>query len=218
MVATFERISVYKNDEPSRKVTHLDSLPLKLPSPPSASGGNGDGGTFDDVVRWPEETRRSSFTFKRQFPTEATSSEGDPTSNPTSASHRPRYVPQLCPIQISVARPDGRLHKLGDASVFVSGEEDGRASASLPLTTDVTSKYSRSGGRSKNDDGDVSLMKLKGDTLRCGVAERATLRVIVRVWDPAMGEGGRASVSFEDEKKKEEEVEEGSCWSHLCCF
>jgi len=160
VVATFANSS--SNGEGGRLVTHVPSLPL--PSTPRNR-------TFTDLVRWPEQdaeahSRLSSFTFRSRFP------EGG------------EAAPQLVPVQISISR-NGRLYRLGSAHLFVNGEEGGHSVTSVPVVNfdrafRPTSVASRIGGG-----GGVPMMRLKDDTVKCGLAERATLELLVRVQDPS---------------------------------
>eukprot|EP00571_Detonula_confervacea_P016248 CAMPEP_0172298462 /NCGR_PEP_ID=MMETSP1058-20130122/1109_1 /TAXON_ID=83371 /ORGANISM="Detonula confervacea, Strain CCMP 353" /LENGTH=619 /DNA_ID=CAMNT_0013007737 /DNA_START=28 /DNA_END=1887 /DNA_ORIENTATION=- len=199
VVTSFER-NIPNDKEPDTHktiMTHIPSLPLSLPSPPSPSCNNGkSSATFNNVIYWAEQddethSKLSSFTFQRYFPREDVHTSYGANSTASNSSRRdknPRYVPQLCPIQVSISR-NGTMYKLGSAHVFVSGEENGQSSMNVPVVNFETafkaaalvSRKSRSSGSGGTG---VNLMRLKGDTLKCGLAERATLRVLIRVSDP----------------------------------
>ena len=146
--------------------------------------------TFRDSIHWPEQddgthSKLSSFTFQRMFPQEA-------KPHSTTAASSPRYVqPQLCPIQVSISR-NGKMYKLGSAHVFVSGEEGKNALQqpsirNIPVVNfDNAFKNSMSMGIGGNHNNKAQLMRLRGDTLKCGLADGAALRVLVRVSDPAV--------------------------------
>jgi len=195
LVATFEKSEQQQQRQPGGDdktvLTHIPSLPLSLPPPPSSSSRSSCSSSatniFNDVVHWPEQnvgthSKISSFTFSRHF-----SQEAGNHNNKNGANAR--YVPQLCSIQISISRNnDGKMYRLGNAHVFVSGEEDGGASMNVPVVDfekafNSLQVISRGGG---NESGGANLMRLKGDTLKIGLAARAMLRVLVRVSDPMM--------------------------------
>ena len=148
--------------------------------------------TFDDVVYWPNESK--SFKFQRHFPYEQENMKLS------------RYAPQLCPIQLSISR-NGKMYKLGRAEVYLSGEENGQASMNVPVVN-----VSNSGG---GGSGSVSFRKLKGDTLKCGLAERATLRVLVKVDEPSTVSWGaiRKAVSSDEQ----DVIRERSFLQYICC-
>ena len=151
-----------------------------------------DESTFDDVVYWPDESK--SFKFQRHFPYEQENMKLS------------RYAPQLCPIQLSISR-NGKMYKLGRAEVYLSGEENGQASMNVPVVN-----VSNSGG---GGSGSVSFRKLKGDTLKCGLAERATLRVLVKVDEPSTVSWGaiRKAVSSDEQ----DVIRERSFLQYICC-
>lgn len=153
-------------------MTHLPSLSFQLPSPFNANS------TFSDIVSWPEHAahsfwkeqaqefaKMSSFQFQRKFLPEVGTN---------------RFQPQVCPIQISVAR-NGNLYKLGVASIFVNGEEMGESSTVVPIAID---ERLFSGSNPQLDEaGSVPMVTLKGDTMKCGL-DKPSIRVIVKVSYP----------------------------------
>lgn len=148
---------------PKTMMAHVPSLPLSLDS----SSGRARS------VQWARQdgdahSKLSSFTFSRYFP--MTGGNGG-------------YEFQLCPIQMSVSR-NGKLYRLGNAHVVVTGR-DGYTEGGAKDVPVVN--FERAFGAAMTGDGSgaVGLMRLKGDTLKCGLAERACVRVVVRVDDPS---------------------------------
>lgn len=148
-------------------MTHIPSLSF----PFSATS------TFSDVVSWPERAaesfwpeqaamfaKLSSFQFQRKFVPEGGTG---------------RFEPHLCPIQISVCR-NGKIYKLGVASVFINGEEKGEWSISVPVTID---ERMFNGSKHASDDLTVPMVTLKGDTMKCSLDRNSSIRVIVKVSD-----------------------------------
>ena len=79
------------------------------------------------------------------------------------------------------------MYRLGTANVPLSGEEDGRTTRkNVPIIgcNPVPSHAGVSWGTGRRRKSVVHMMRLKGDTLTCGLDPNATLRVLVRVTDP----------------------------------
>ena len=191
VVASFQRTVEANelNNNGKTIMTHIPSLPLSLPSKNSS--------TFKQEILWPTQdsgthSKLSSFTFQRYFPREDDNTFANTDDNNNNSSSSIEYTPQLCPIQISISR-NGKMYKMGSAHLLINGNEfdsiDGGAMIKeLPVvnfenvfksaTTSLSRRSSSRGGDS------VNLMRLKGDTLKAGIGERATLRVLVRVVDP----------------------------------
>ena len=110
------------------------------------------------VAHW----ARASHTFQRTFIHEDSS-----TSAMTG-----RYEPQKMPIVISLAR-NGMLYKLGDADLLLSGDENGESYIPvIPI------------GKAPRKKSKVSLMQLKGESIKCGIDQSAKLKVVVHVSQP----------------------------------
>lgn len=112
------------------------------------------------IVHW---ARTSTHTFQRTFIRENSS---------TSATGHTRYVPQTMPVVISLAR-NGMLYKLGDADLSLSGDENGESC--IPITPI---------GKASRKKSKVSLMQLKGESVKCGIDHSAKLKVVVHVSEP----------------------------------
>ena len=185
VVASFQR--TIEANSVKTIMTHIPSLPLSLPSKNRS--------TFKEEILWPPSTdssethsKLSSFTFQRYFPHEVDNTFANTDDCNTNTS----YTPQLCPIQISVSR-NGKMYKIGSAHLLINGNEfdsiDGGAMIKeIPVVNfenafkSATTSLSRRNLSSRGDS--VNLVRLKGDTLKAGIGERATLRVLVRVTDP----------------------------------
>ncbi|KAL9188148.1 hypothetical protein ACHAXT_006526 [Thalassiosira profunda] len=111
----------------------------------------------------------STLQFQRQFVREG----------------RGRYVPQTCPITLSVSR-NGKMALLGRANLVVNGEEAGEASATVPISSSVRGNRSvkKKMGLGKKK-GEMATVKVsKGDAFQFGLEAGAMLRVLVNVSDP----------------------------------
>jgi hypothetical protein len=170
LVASFENGAKTENSN-GIPMTHIPSLSFQLPSPFNHKS------TFSDIVSWPEHaaesfwpeqakefTNMSSFQFQRKFVPEGGTS---------------RLEPQVCPIQISVAR-NGNMYKLGVASVFLNGEERGESSIIVPVTMDER----MFNGSTEQLNEPLGMVSLKGDTMKCCLDRNSSIRVLVKVSDP----------------------------------
>ena len=160
----------------------MPSVPLGKPSNP--------------VICWPEQRRTdsgggrdlSSHKFRCTFVREDTARTAIGT--PGSGCSSDRFEPQPLSIQLAISR-NGRMFRLGTAEVLLSGEEDGRSSVNVPVRNcnpalaPKSSKFKVSlNGGSRDKVNVIPMMKLKGDTIKCGLDPGATLRVLVHVSDP----------------------------------
>mmetsp|Transcript_14126 Transcript_14126/g.24826 ORF Transcript_14126/g.24826 Transcript_14126/m.24826 type:complete len:1280 (-) Transcript_14126:215-4054(-) len=186
-------------------LTHVPSFPVPLTSgatsssaaaasdSSSSSGNGGGGGMLQPVVHWPSMDAEdaeagnalSTLQFKRQFVRE----EGG----------RARFVPQTCPINLSISR-NGKLALLGKVNLIINGEERGESSVTVPITSSI--RASKTNGNPLKQAKKISslaaaaakgkqvkqqntpMIKIKGDTFQFGLEGGAMLRVLVHVNDP----------------------------------
>jgi hypothetical protein len=99
-------------------------------------------------------------------------------------SSKKRFIPQSCPISISMSR-NGKLVSLGKANLIITGEERGGSSV-VPITI----AYPKSKGKMKkfrkgnsSNQSSVPMMRIKGDNVQFGLKSDAMLRVFVTVRD-----------------------------------
>lgn len=104
-------VASFSQDLSKQKVdlyTHLPSLPIEIMMSESSSNSN------NPVVKWPtsnnieEKQALSTVQLTREFHRET-------TSDNNTLSTKNRFVPQMCPINISISR-HGKLINLGKAS------------------------------------------------------------------------------------------------------
>ncbi len=180
--------------------THLPSLPIEM----SESSSNSK-----PVVKWPttnntdERQILSTVQLTREFHREKTSDD-NATKN--------RFVPQMCPINISISR-HGKLINLGKASLYISGEEKGDATIDVPIfasTKDGKSIAMKKNSVKKvkgNKKSKTPMMRIKGDSLQFGLKSDAMIRILVSVADRHVDrcEAGEES-SVEEATEETEEL------------
>mmetsp|Transcript_35199 Transcript_35199/g.84926 ORF Transcript_35199/g.84926 Transcript_35199/m.84926 type:complete len:686 (-) Transcript_35199:86-2143(-) len=200
VVASFSRLVRTKDGKPRTAMTHVPSTPLPL-----LQIGEKKKAT-NSVVNWPDQPKEegdhnngtsskqtlSSYQFQRTFEREAA------VSGEVSASGD-GFVPQPLSIQIAISR-SGRMFKLGTADILITGEESGESSVNMPIKNCnpqavVPKTYKKFKTRKGNSEKMIPMMKLKGDTLKCGLDPDATLRVLVHVGEP-IGETMELSPKF----------------------
>lgn len=158
VVASFPRDD---QDATSDDHHHLRSLPLDLSKPTSKDASK-------EVVTWSsQENDKSTFHFERYFLREK--SKGRRSKK--KEAHL--YASQSCRVQLAVCR-NRRWFKLGDADIVINGEEKG-AILTVPLINQDTPKSKKSKGNV------IPMARLKGETLKCGLGNNASLRVVVSV-------------------------------------
>ena len=92
----------------------------------------------------------------------------------SSTSTRKRFIPQTCPINISLSR-NGKLATLGKASIVISGDVQGESSIIVPVV------LQKKAGSSKES---IPMTRIKGDDLLLGLKSDSTLlHVLVSVTD-----------------------------------
>ena len=127
----------------------------------------------------------STLRFKRKFVR-----ENNPNAVPGGAS---RYLPQTCPINLSVSR-NGRMALLGKVDLLINGEERGKGSVTAPIASSIRPNKSKMGkkirkmGKSSKDaageDEAIPMVRIKGDPYQFGPGGLAMLRMLVHVHDP----------------------------------
>jgi len=191
-------VTSFQRTEKQKKImTHIPSLPLSLPK----NSNNNSSTTFNQDIHWPTQdsdshSKLSSFTFTRYFKREddETFAAGSKDlAEDTQSGNSTRYAPQLCPIQISISR-NGKMFKLGSAHVFISGNEGGLESETgvdgliknVPVVNfeSAFQAATTTRGLLMSSSSKVNMMRLKGDTLKCGLSDRASVRLLIRVTDP----------------------------------
>ena len=204
IVASFSRVVNTKDGKPKAAMTHVPSLPLPFPSTSAHGRRAVNDDTMTSVVHWPESNQDiasistsknaassgrvlSSYQFQHTFQREQQGAATGPDDTPD------RFVPKPLSIQIAISR-SGRMFKLGTADILLSGEETVESSINVPIKnlnpaipkSSTTSKTKSFKNRAKSSAGDkmIPMMKLKGDTLKCGLDPSATLRVLIHVSEP----------------------------------
>jgi hypothetical protein len=163
-------------------MTHVPSRPLDLP-PASSSD------IFKDVIHWSdslEASAVSTFQFQRYFRKEQKGNKKN--SSPIRKNKqvaKDRFVPQSCPLQLAISR-NGRMFKLGTVDILVSGEESGDASVSVPVVNHDRPIAKSSKTKRGNSESTIAMIRLKGETLKYGLADNATLRVLVHASEPQL--------------------------------
>lgn len=191
-------IASFSQDISKQKVsffTHVPSLPIEISEESS--------GNSDPVAKWPntdteEKQVLSTVQLTREFQREKTTDE----------SSKNRFVPQMCPIKISISRR-GKLINLGKASLFISGEEKGDATITIPISSSTPEKSDAKKSSVKKVKGSkkssTPMMRIKGDNLQFGLKSNAMLRILVSVADL------RVDKCEEETSSVEERIEELAC-------
>ena len=164
-------------------LTHVPSRPVHLN--PTASAGEG----VQHVIHWPSKTAGddvgdesqalSTLQFKRHFLPEDSGS----ISSSGHGSEENRFIPQTCPIHLSISR-NGKLVVIGSANVIINGEEKGESSITFPVISSfrpIKSNSPMKKMRKKGKGPQVPMMKIKGDKFQFGLKSDSMLRVLVRV-------------------------------------
>ena len=123
-----------------------------------------------------------------------------------------RYIPQLCPINLSISR-NGRMALLGKVTLIINGEENGEGTVTVPVNSSNSIRgggisvkdklgvnksltkmknIAKRGSSTKSDHGNTHseknentpMIKMKGDVYQFGLEGGAMLRVLVNVSDP----------------------------------
>lgn len=163
--------------------------PLSYDSDVSVGGvggvGGGGEGMFQPVVHWPNTdlednidtpgTALSTLQFKQKFVREGLLTN--------------RYVPQTCPINLSISR-NGRMTHLGKANLVIHGDERGEIPLTVPVANDIPQQRRRISvgspvrqkGPTRNTP-NTQMVRTKGDIYQFGLGESPMLTVLVHVRD-----------------------------------
>lgn len=134
---------------------HASSLPVQF---------HDTSGTSPDIIHWPEDDEPVSYHFQRDW-----EEQGSLTSG--------KSAPDPCIIHLGIER-SGRKFNLGSAKVL--GVKLGENVCNIPITNELpTGKQTKIGKGNK-----VKMIKLKGESVKCGVDRNAVLRVKVNVSEP----------------------------------
>jgi hypothetical protein len=178
MVASFSSQQLSKE---KTFFTHLPSLPIEMEELSTTD--------LNSIIQWPnpddakEKQNLSTVQITREFQHEKTITTSTSTDENTSSSKQ-RYVPQTCSIDISISR-HGKLIKLGQANLLISGEERGDSTINIPV---VSSTYEKTRTRKSsvkkvkgNKKSTTQFLRIKGDNLQFGLKSEAAIRVLVSV-------------------------------------
>lgn len=151
--------------------THLPSHPMKLETST----------TLQPIAYWSSKVdlddadqALSTLKFKRPFVKRDTF-----TSNSSRQPSSAKFVPQKCPIRLSVSR-NGKMINIGSADIIIHGNEDGeRAIASA-----VISKPKANKSRLPLSKISFPMSRAKGDNMSFGLRPDAKIRVLVHVNEP----------------------------------
>ena len=151
-------------------LTHVPSIPIEnLDASCMSSTSNP---TPQPIIHWPGMPHDdddnanqvlSTLRFSRRFDRE------------DDASSQGRFMPQTCPINVSISR-HGHLIGLGKANVIIVGEENGVSSTVVPVSSTIKKVSSR-----YKSSIPIPMIKIKGDDLMFGLKSDAMLRVLVSV-------------------------------------
>jgi hypothetical protein len=166
LVASFpQNLSADNSASSSSPVTHVPSFPIDVSRP-------------QPIVRWHSHLGQALSTLK--FPLQLQHREAGADADEeedgvsSSTSTRKRFIPQTCPINISLSR-NGKLATLGKASIVISGDVQGESSIIVPVV------LQKKAGSSKES---IPMTRIKGDDLLLGLKSDSTLlHVLVSVTD-----------------------------------
>ena len=178
IVASFSQILSGKEFQ-----THLPSDPIEvetsvIPSHPFSQ----------QLVEWPMDEDdltlgdniigMSTYQYSREF---------QPENKRDGKTPAKRFVPQMCPINISLSRC-GKMLSLGKANLVITGEERGLSTVAIPISLHRQNskvknmKQLLKGGKS------IPMVRIEGDTVQFGLNSDAMLRVSVSVGTESRGE------------------------------
>ena len=98
---------------------------------PSAGDDEGSG-----AAGGPLSTLRFRRSFVREESLSSVSNSTSKKNNSTGSSVRHQFLPQTCPINLSVAR-NGKLVLLGRVDLVINGEERGQSSLTVPVASSL---------------------------------------------------------------------------------
>ena len=137
------------------------SLPVQLRDASASS---------PDIIHWPEQDEPStSYRFHQEWLQEEQGYN-------TNAN---KGVSEPCTVHLAITTSSGRMLNLGRAEVLA--DKVGESFIDIPVIDDIasTGKPTRFGKGKK-----VKMMKLNGDSLKCGIECDAALRVKIHVSEP----------------------------------
>lgn len=162
--------------------THAPTLPLALTSSHGLHSPSTDG----------DAAALSTIQFQRRF------AVGDQDAGEdTSIDSAQRFVPQACPINLSISR-HGKMALLGRVDLVIRGDEDGEAPVSIPITSHATrskreqngtanpvaktaKKIRMKGKGSGSNKKNIHMVRIKGDSYQFSLQAGATVHLSVNV-------------------------------------
>lgn len=180
LVASFpQNLSADNSASSSSPVTHVPSFPIDVSRP-------------QPIVRWHSHLGQALSTLK--FPLQLQHREAGADADEeedgvsSSTSTRKRFIPQTCPINISLSR-NGKFATLGKASIVISGDVQGESSIIVPVV------LQKKAGSSKES---IPMTRIKGDDLLLGLKSDSTLlHVLVSVTDAVKDVSTNKDLSYE---------------------
>ncbi|KAL7514427.1 hypothetical protein ACHAXN_011646 [Cyclotella atomus] len=162
IVASFSHSLTQKNV----LFTHLPSHPMELETST----------TIQPIAYWSSKVdlddadqALSTLKFKRPFV----------KKDDSILQSKSKFVPQTCPIKLSVAR-NGKMISIGSADIIIHGTEDGDRTISSPVRS-IPNVSKSILPLSKIS---FPMSRAKGDTISFGLRPDAKLRVLVHVSEP----------------------------------
>ena len=138
-----------------KDASQASSLPVQF---------HGASGTSPDIIHWPEDDEPASYHFQRDW-----EEQGNLTAG--------KSAPDPCIIHLGIER-SGRKFNIGSAKVL--GVKVGENVGNIPITNELPTGKQTKIGKGKK----VKMIKLKGESVKCGVERNAVLRVKVNVSEP----------------------------------
>ena len=153
--------------------THLPSQPMELATET----------TLQPIAYWSAKVdlddadqALSTLKFKRPFVKKNDRRHPSGTYNESNSA---KYVPQKCPIRISVSR-NGKMISLGTADIIIRGTEDGERAITSPVAFMPKSNKSKL----PMNKASFPMSRVKGDYMSFGLRPDAKVRVLVHVNEP----------------------------------
>lgn len=177
IVASFSQILSGKEFQ-----THLPSDPIEvetsvIPTQPFPQ----------QLVEWPMDEDDltlsdnnigiSTFQYSREFQLE---------NQRDGKSSTKRFVPQLCPICISLSRR-GKMLSLGKANLVITGEERGLSTIVIPISHHRQNSKVKNMKRLLKGGRSTPMARIEGDNVQFGLKSDAMLRVFVSVGKESRG-------------------------------
>lgn len=178
IVASFSQILSGKEFQ-----THLPSDPIEvetsvIPTQPFPQ----------QLVEWPMDEDdftlsdnnigMSTYQYSREFQLE------NQRDGKTSAK---RFVPQICPINISLSRR-GKMLSLGKANLVITGEERGQSTIVIPISLHSQNSKIKDMKKLLKGSKSTPMARIEGDNIKFGLKSDAMLRVSVSVGTESRGQ------------------------------